>query len=173
MAASSPYESAAATVRAPASSQAASSQPGDPVSRATSAETRKMPDPIIDPATMVVASKSPRLPRLSCGDVPSSSIGGRRAAERAVALAVEDVDGQADGEPHEEADPRDERQRQHEAAAQEDPEKREDGHERAAEGPRPIGGHAAEHEDPAAHEDEGEEGPDVGEIRGPADVGEE
>ena len=40
----------------PASAQATSSQPGAPTRRADSAETMKMPDPIIDPMTIMVAS---------------------------------------------------------------------------------------------------------------------
>ncbi len=44
---------------APARAQTTSSQPGDPVERAMAAETRKMPEPIIEPATMAVASQSP------------------------------------------------------------------------------------------------------------------
>ena len=35
------------------------SQPGDPTCRAISADTMKIPDPIIDPATIVVESRSP------------------------------------------------------------------------------------------------------------------
>ena len=39
----------------------ASSQPGLPTLRAISAETMKMPEPIIDPATSMVESNSPRV----------------------------------------------------------------------------------------------------------------
>ena len=41
--------------------QEASSQPGLPTLRDISADTIKMPDPIIDPATSMVESNSPRL----------------------------------------------------------------------------------------------------------------
>src|SRR5436853_7923576 len=43
--------------------QAISSPPADPVCRAISAETMKMPDPIIEPTTIIVESKRPR-PRM-------------------------------------------------------------------------------------------------------------
>jgi hypothetical protein len=39
----------------------ASSQPGLPTLRDISADTMKMPEPIIDPATSMVESNSPRL----------------------------------------------------------------------------------------------------------------
>ena len=44
------------TVRTPVTTQASSSQPGLPTSRAMSAETMKMPEPIIEPTTTMVAS---------------------------------------------------------------------------------------------------------------------
>ncbi len=47
-------------VSAPVSSQATSSQPGLPISRAIVAGTMKMPEPIIEPTTTIVASNSPR-----------------------------------------------------------------------------------------------------------------
>src|ERR1019366_10122613 len=40
--------------------QAASSPPVEPVCRAMSADTMKMPEPIIDPATIMVESNRPR-----------------------------------------------------------------------------------------------------------------
>jgi hypothetical protein len=42
-----------------------SSHPGLPTLRAISEETMKMPEPIIDPATSIVESNSPRL-RFKC-----------------------------------------------------------------------------------------------------------
>src|SRR5436309_2448652 len=60
MEASSPYEMAPTTVRTPVNAQAASNQPALPSVRAISADTRKMPDPIIDPTTTIVESKRPR-----------------------------------------------------------------------------------------------------------------
>src|SRR5207244_1224933 len=60
------------TVISPESPQAASSQPGDPTSRADSAEVMKIPDPIIDPITIIVASVSPS-PRTSFGAVSASA----------------------------------------------------------------------------------------------------
>ena len=44
----------------PAASQASMSQRGDPTVREISAETMKIPDPIMDPATSIVASVSVR-----------------------------------------------------------------------------------------------------------------
>ena len=44
----------------PARPQTSSSQPDPPMSRAISAETMKMPEPIIVPATSMVASNRPR-----------------------------------------------------------------------------------------------------------------
>ena len=46
-------------VRTRQSTQATSSQPGAPTSRADSAEVRKMPEPIIEPMTIIVASIRP------------------------------------------------------------------------------------------------------------------
>src|SRR6185436_14633520 len=56
IAASSAQHSAPVIVSTPASAHAASSHPGEPTSRDDSAEVMKMPDPIIDPTTIVVAS---------------------------------------------------------------------------------------------------------------------
>src|ERR1700751_3180394 len=59
MAASSPYASAPVMVKKPVSSHAASSSAGESTSRAISADTMKMPEPIIEPITMVVALMGP------------------------------------------------------------------------------------------------------------------
>src|ERR1044072_2625954 len=56
IAASSAQQSAPLSVSTPASAQAASSQPGEPRSRDDSAEVMKMPEPIIEPTTIIVAS---------------------------------------------------------------------------------------------------------------------
>src|SRR5271156_855191 len=61
--ASSPYESAAVIVRTPAITQESSSHPELPSCRDMSAETIKMAEPIMDPATIIVLSNSPS-PRL-------------------------------------------------------------------------------------------------------------
>ncbi|MNT63702.1 hypothetical protein D3C72_2015380 [compost metagenome] len=53
-------------VKRPVSSQMTSSHPGEPTCRAISAETMKMPEPIIDPATIIVESSRPR-PFTNCG----------------------------------------------------------------------------------------------------------
>src|SRR5688572_32905288 len=64
MAASSAQQSAPVIVSTPASAQAISNQPGEPTSRDDSAETMKMPEPIIEPTTIIVASSRLR-PRTS------------------------------------------------------------------------------------------------------------
>src|ERR1044072_420960 len=56
IAASSAQQRAPVIVSTPASAQATSSQPGDPTSREDSADVMKIPDPIIEPTTIVVAS---------------------------------------------------------------------------------------------------------------------
>ena len=47
-------------------SHAAMSSAGEPTMRPISAETMKMPEPIMEPMTMAVAEKSP-MPRTKCG----------------------------------------------------------------------------------------------------------
>src|SRR6185369_702446 len=64
IAASSAQHSAPVIVSTPASAQAASSQPGEPTRRDDSAEVIKIPEPIIEPTTIMVASSRPR-PRTS------------------------------------------------------------------------------------------------------------
>jgi hypothetical protein len=46
-------------VSKPAIAQASKSHPGPPLNRADSAEVMKMPEPIIDPMTIMVASIGP------------------------------------------------------------------------------------------------------------------
>src|SRR5438067_2290508 len=55
-----PYDSAPTTVSRPVTIQAPSSHPGLPMVRAMSADTMKMPDPIIAPMTTIVESYRPR-----------------------------------------------------------------------------------------------------------------
>src|SRR5215207_9499471 len=64
IAASSAQQSAPVMVSTPASAQAASSQPGEPTRRDDSADVMKIPDPIIEPTTIIVASSRLR-PRTS------------------------------------------------------------------------------------------------------------
>src|SRR5919206_665243 len=66
IAASSAQQSAPVIVSTPASAHATSSQPGEPTSRDDSAEVMKIPDPIIEPTTIIVAS-SRLSPRTSFG----------------------------------------------------------------------------------------------------------
>src|ERR1700682_5054778 len=60
MVASSEQQSAPVMVNKPATVQASSNQPGAPIRRADSAEVMKMPEPIIEPTTIMVASSGPR-----------------------------------------------------------------------------------------------------------------
>jgi hypothetical protein len=53
-------------VSTPASAHAASNHPGEPTSRDDSADVMKIPDPIMDPTTIMVASSKLR-PRMSLG----------------------------------------------------------------------------------------------------------
>src|SRR5215203_3882924 len=64
IAASSAQQSAPVMVSTPASAQATSSQPGEPTRRDDSADVMKIPDPIIEPTTIIVASSRLR-PRTS------------------------------------------------------------------------------------------------------------
>src|SRR6185503_3822389 len=56
IAASSAQQSAPVMVSTPASAHAASNQPGEPTRRDDSADAMKIPEPIIEPTTIVVAS---------------------------------------------------------------------------------------------------------------------
>src|ERR1700736_1355287 len=68
MVASSEQHNAPVMVRSPATAQASNNQPGAPVRRADSAEVMKMPEPIIEPITIMVASSKPSL-RSRWGDL--------------------------------------------------------------------------------------------------------
>ena len=59
MVASSEQHNAPVMVSKPATAQASSSQPGAPLNRDDSAEVMKMPDPIMEPITIIVASIGP------------------------------------------------------------------------------------------------------------------
>src|ERR1700756_5316149 len=59
MVASSEQQSAPVIVSSPATAQARSNQPGAPLSRDDSAEVIKIPEPIIEPITIMVASTGP------------------------------------------------------------------------------------------------------------------
>jgi hypothetical protein len=71
IAASSAQHNAPVMVITPASAQATSSQPGEPINLELSAEVMKMPDPIIEPITIIVPSTRVR-PRTSLGAVVSA-----------------------------------------------------------------------------------------------------
>jgi hypothetical protein len=70
MAASSAQHNAPVMVITPARTQAIRSQPGEPTSRDDSAEVMKMPEPIIEPITIIVPSTSVR-PRTNLGALVS------------------------------------------------------------------------------------------------------
>src|SRR6185312_14841288 len=76
IAASSPYARAPSSVMTPVTIQTTSNQNGEPTDRAMSAETMKMPDPIMAPATSIVASTSVSALTNSCG---VSVVAGRSA----------------------------------------------------------------------------------------------
>ena len=79
MVASSEQQSAPVIVNKPASAHASSSQPGAPLSRDDSADVIKIPDPIIEPITIMDASIGPsaRTRLVLCGDGPPSGRIGR------------------------------------------------------------------------------------------------
>ena len=58
--ANSEQQSAPVIVINPATNHASNNHPGAPINRADSAEVMKIPDPIIDPITIIVASNGPR-----------------------------------------------------------------------------------------------------------------
>src|SRR6478672_13630933 len=76
MAASSPYESAPSIVMTPAASQASINQRGELTVREISAETMNMPDPIIEPATSIVASVNERALTKPPADAAASPVSG-------------------------------------------------------------------------------------------------
>src|SRR5882724_1171753 len=59
MAANSPYDSAAESVSTPVRIHVSSNPPAEPVCRVMSAATIKMPEPIIEPTTIIVPSNKP------------------------------------------------------------------------------------------------------------------
>src|SRR6266480_815521 len=79
MVASSEQHNAPVIVSKPARAHASRSHPGAPLNRDDSAEVIKMPDPIIEPITIIVASIGPSArTRLDCcGDGPPSGRTGR------------------------------------------------------------------------------------------------
>src|SRR5438105_435226 len=76
MAASSPYASAPSSVMMPVRIHATSRNQGDPTVREMSAETMKIPEPIIEPATSIVASvRVIALTNSDCGCDGATSVG--------------------------------------------------------------------------------------------------
>src|SRR5947208_1735715 len=75
MVASSEQQSAPVIVSKPAKAHASSNQPGAPLNRDDSADVIKMPEPIIDPMTIIIASIGPSARTrlvVSLGDGPPS-----------------------------------------------------------------------------------------------------
>jgi hypothetical protein len=70
MAASSAQHNAPDIVMTPANAHATNNQPGEPIRRELSADVMKMPDPIIEPITIIVPSTRVR-PRTSFGELVS------------------------------------------------------------------------------------------------------
>src|SRR5262249_44832095 len=64
-------ESAAAMVRQPVRIQVSSKPPAEPVWRAMSAATMKMPEPIMEPTTIIVPSNKPMAFTNSCSLLPA------------------------------------------------------------------------------------------------------
>ena len=69
-----PRHIAPSTVIRPVTTHAASNQPGAPTSRADSAEVMKIPEPIIDPTTIIVASSVPSSRTKAPGSVVASLV---------------------------------------------------------------------------------------------------
>src|SRR2546423_11620122 len=78
IAASSEQQSAPVIVITPATVQARISQPGAPVRRDDSADARKIPEPIIEPTTIIVASSGPRRRTNPCSSWFASEFGMKR-----------------------------------------------------------------------------------------------
>jgi len=76
IAASSPYASAAAIVRQPVRIQVKQQPAAEPVCREISAATIKMPEPIIEPTTIIVASYSPIAFTNWCSPLPAAVLVG-------------------------------------------------------------------------------------------------
>src|SRR5436309_9733102 len=76
IAASSPYASAPSSVMTPVRIHATRRNQGDPTLREISAETMKIPEPIIEPATSIVASvRVIALTNSDCGCDGAASVG--------------------------------------------------------------------------------------------------
>src|SRR5438270_12535029 len=119
-----------------------------------SALTMKIPEPIIDPATSMVASNGPSRrwkPDTAGSTFPlagsTSAVvirshflrpcpAAQGLANQTVAIAVAEVDHQADCQPHDQADPGQQRQEQHHGDVDNDTQGRE--HEQRGAAERPV-----------------------------------
>src|SRR4030095_17248575 len=95
MVASSEQQRAPVIVSRPATAHARSNQPGAPLSRDDSAEVIKIPEPIMEPITIMVASIGPSArmrPDPRGGDGPPSGRSGPAARRRGAAAPVSERD---------------------------------------------------------------------------------
>src|SRR5262245_30522357 len=112
------------------------------------------------------ASTAATTPWICCGVAScrmTTSMSGL-PSQPALANAVGEIDDETRGQPEEEAPPRERGKVGHERQAHQDPEDRRDRHERNAKLARPLRLAGAQDQDADAHEDEGEEGADIGEL---------
>ena len=150
-------------------SQTRSSRPGEPTVRAISALTMKMPEPIMAPMTIIMASNRD-ISRLKCG-APGSGArrrrgdGHGRAPELALADAVGEVDDQADGHPGEESDPCLIGQVGHQIDAGQDAQDGYEGHEWGPERPGKVGSRVAQDKDAAADDGKSEQRANAHQLR--------
>src|SRR5207249_4008355 len=166
------------------------SHAGAPTWRAMSAETMKMPEPIIEPATTAVASHRPS-PRTSSSEpsateaaagagraleamLPSSAattaggrggVIGRQRQQAAVTHTVRGVDDEADGEPAHQARPVHPPERNHQAQVEPDTEDRDHRDKRTPERTALVGVGVAHDPDGGAHDDEGQQSANIDQHR--------
>ena len=91
-------------------------------------------------------------------------------AELAMVAAVEDVNHQPQRQPDHKAQPSDQREPEHQSAAQNHGDQREQRHKRHAERALTIGLIAAQEDHAQRNQHEGEQRPDIGEIRSIANI---
>ena len=92
------------------------------------------------------------------------ALAGLGAGQAAVAVAVEEVDDEAEGHPDQEPPPGQGAEVQHQEHARDHGQDRDQRDRRGPEGPRQVGLGAAQHDDPDRHQHEGEQGADVDHV---------
>ena len=147
----------------------------DPSCRAMSAETMKMPEPIIEPATSIVVSSRPRL-RVSSRGADDVSALLMASAPRAPAgnaglfACRKQVNGQAHRQPGPESLPRHRRQLAHQVKTAANRRQRYPGNQRGRNGrPRP-GVHPPYDQQADGHQRKSEQSPDVRQLHQLIDV---